>query len=146
MNVEINKQLEFVFAIHAVIKVKYGDPNYDYDFIETPDNSYMEELVNLFDGIDLTEIDRLFKEVFSDQSDAPNLGVALDENFELKYLPKFSSAVSDENLNRIVLIIKELSEKVKWNEYVESHKEFYEDLIVKFSGIIEQVRLEDFVD
>lgn len=67
INVEINKQFELISAFHSVLLLKHSELKDDLDFVETPNNEYMQELVNLINPDNYPEIIKYIMN-FTDES------------------------------------------------------------------------------
>ena len=146
LKVEIYKPLEFIFALCAMYVVVDPDCHYtDYDFIEVPPVKYFDDIKDLFSGIDVLKYREWMNKHLIEQGDFPKLGIALDDEMNLKYVPNFDSEIPEEELYKFCGELKELYNKVNWNKFYNEHKDQYDEFINEFSAFPEDLDMDEFI-
>lgn len=140
---EVNKISELLFGIQAVTRKKYGCIDEDYDFIEIPKISYFDDLYNLLKDEDLDELKYFFDDVLEDQADTSNLVIAIDDEYNLKYIPKLK-IYGNFDITYYVDLIRNLAVKVNWNEFYDSHKDFYNRFLSNVYRFPDNLNLDRF--
>lgn len=146
MRIEINKILEFIYALQVIIKIKHGDDEGQLSFIEAGNFDYIHELHSLLIYEDFSELERFFKYELQDCADTTILGVALDDAFNFKYEPPIHTDLSKEQIEYYVSLIRNIAKKVNWNKFYDEHKEYYDSLIEKFSKFPDNFSFDSYID
>lgn len=142
----IDERMELIFAIHAAYKRMSADE--DLDWVETPNISYVNELMELIDIRDQHELCQYIENAWNDIGRIPSLATIFDENFNLieeRISPIIKDCFQYGNIYEFAVLIKQLAEKIKWVEYIKTKKGFYEKLfydVIKFS---KQLDMNDFI-
>ena len=132
MNVEIKKQFELITAFHAVYLLKHPEAKEKLDFIETPNNKYMKELVSLIDPDKYPEIIKYIMN-FSDCSIPVQIAIGMSDSYEID---KNKTKIDDikkymeyGTVDRFSKEIQKLANDINWDTFVENHRKTYESFV-----------------
>ena len=146
LNILFDKKLELILALYAVYLKKHPELKEEYDFIEFPPVVYVEELENL---INIEKCNELIKylEGFNDCSLSANIAIGLTNDFEIdyeridyEYIKKYMSYGT---LEEFVRLLKKLANEIKWDEFINQNKEYYVNLVNRFSDFPANLDLND---
>ena len=146
MNVEINKQFELISAFHTVLLLKHPELKDELDFVETPNNEYMQELVNLINPDDYHEIIKYIMN-FTDQSVHVDIAIGMNDSYEidkdkakLDIAKKYIEYGTAEGFSKE---IQKLAKDINWDNYFESHRETYEKFVEEVCVFPDNLDLKD---
>lgn len=132
MNVEVNKQFELISAFHSVLLLKHPELKDDLDFVETPNNEYMQELVNLINPDNYPEIIKYVLN-FTDCSVPVDIAIGMNDLYEIdKDKAKLNIAkkyIEYGTAERFAKEIQKLANDINWDDFFESHRETYEKFV-----------------
>ncbi len=146
LNVIVDKKLELMLAIYAVYLRHHSEKREELDFIETPPIDYLVELEQLLNcTLHQVLIDDILK--FTDESTCVEIALSLNDNYELDKkkvrLDSLLPYLGNVNLDDFVNNFKSFAKKVKWDDFFDSHKDFYQRLFSTFCDFPENLDLND---
>ena len=145
LNIIINKNLELMLAIHSIFLKHHPEYIEEFDFIEIPPISYIDELDKVINSIEHQELINDLIE-FKDQSECFEIALALNENYELDNnanLNKIYESLGKVNLFEFVNRFKMYAQKINWDNFYKSHQEFYIQLYSQFCEFPKNLDLND---
>lgn len=132
MNVDINKQFELISAFHAVLLLKHPELKDELDFVETPNNEYMQELVNLINPDNYPEIIKYIMN-FTDESVHVDIAIGMNDLYEIDKnkakLDIASQYIEYGTVEGFAKEIQKLAKDINWDDFFESHRETYEKFV-----------------
>ena len=146
LNVVLNKNLELMLAIHSIYLKEHPEYADEFDFIETPPISYINELETIINSVEHQNIiDDLI--TFTDASECVEIALALNDDYELekenvsfnqihKYLGKV-------DLDTFIKRFKEYAKKINWDAFYNYHQQFYIQLYSQFCDFPKNLDLND---
>lgn len=146
LNIKIDKKLELMLAFHAVYLKKHPEMEEEFNFIEIPPIYYLEELEQLINVNNYQKlVDALIE--FKDESTCVEIALGLNDNYELDE-NKIRHEHIDEFLGNVILEdfvrnFKSLAMEIKWDEFFDNHKEFYQKLFSTFCDFPKNLDLND---
>ena len=146
MNVEINKQFELISAFHAVLLLKHPELKDSLDFVETPNNEYMQELVNLINPDNYPKIIKYIMN-FTDESVHVDIAVSMNDSYEIDNskakLDTISQNIKYGTAEDFSKEIKKLADDIKWDEFFENHRKTYEKFVDEVCIFPKELELND---
>lgn len=146
LNIMIDKKLELMLAIQAVYLKKHPEFKEELDFIEIPPILYLEELEKLIDSKEHQYLINAFLE-FKNESTFVEIALMINDNYEFdsdkynqNYIEKYLGNI---NLNDFVKNFKIFAEEIKWNDFFNEHKNFYQELFSTFCSFPENLNMKD---
>lgn len=143
--ITVDNRLELIYAIHALYKDTTKDENFDW--IETPTINYFKDLKELIDIKKYPKLCEYIKYAFDNCNIPSNLMLAFDTNFNLD-LNKIGSNIKFEygNVIEFATLLKELAYDIKWNDFLESQKDFYINVLneINITNTLEIKDIEKF--
>ena len=130
MNVEIKKQFELIAAFHAVYLLKHPEAKEKLDFIETPNNEYMKELISLIDPDKYPEIIKYIMN-FSDCSVPVSIAIGMNDSYEIDTnkakLNDIKKHIGYGTVDDFSKEIQKLAKNINWDAFFENHQKTYEN-------------------
>ena len=145
MKIEFKKTLEFIYALQAMILYKYSDVEGELKFIHLSYTEYFLDIYEMLKNEDLKELEYFFKFALRNTADSAILAVALDDNYNLKYEPPLHTNLSKKELRYFVDLIKNIANRVNWDEFFKDHETFYSDAIKKFCKLPDGFNLDEYI-
>ena len=132
ISIEINKQFELISAFYAVLLQKHPELKDKLDFIETPNNKYMNDLVNLINPDKYSEIIKYILN-FTDCSVPIDIAIGMNDLYEidkdkakLDITKKYIEYGTAEGFAKE---IQKLAKDINWDNFFESQKDTYEKFV-----------------
>lgn len=146
MNVEINKQYELILAFYTVYLLKHPELRDKFEFIETPNNEYMKELIDLINPDKYPEIIKYITN-FTDETVPINISIGIDDFYEidndkirLSYIEKYLNYGS---VDGFCQNLKKLAHDINWDMFFKNHKDMYEKFVLEVCNFPENLDLRD---
>jgi len=141
LNITVDNRMELIFAIHALYK-DYKQ-NEDLDWIETPPIEYFNDLKKLIDIKKYPKLCKYIEYAFEDCAMPANLASYFDKEFNLQ-IDNINNKVifSYGNIEEFAKLFKEVAEDIKWNEFLELKKDFYQN-ILKEINIVDSLNIDE---
>ena len=135
LNIIIDKKYELLLALMAVYVKNYPKDREEFDFIESPEITYVEELNNLMSSCNFLHLIEFLKKL-EDCSLPLIISIGLNDNFDIDeekmnyhYLQKCNLAIND--VEDFVTKLKEFAIKIGWDDFFDKHSEFYKKTYLK---------------
>lgn len=146
LNVVIDKKLELMLAIHTVYLKKHPDACDELGFIEIPPIDYIDELDVLLSSNNHQKlIDAILE--FEYESTCVEVALSLNEIYELDKcrvnIDKISKYMGSINLEDFVNEFKKFAEKIEWDNFFDSHKDYYLKMFSAFCNFPYNLDLSD---
>lgn len=138
MKIQILKQYELLLALHILYLKNNPDMEDEFDFIEIPNISFVDEIIDELSKYDCSE---LFKyiENFNASEIPVEIAIGLDDNFEINQtkmkIEYINNNMNYGSLSEFVQLLKEFSIKVNWNNIYNRNKNVYDKLINDFNEL-----------
>lgn len=143
LNIDYNKQLELVLGIHAAYKRQHPELSSKLDWIECPDVTYVNELINLIDIDNQKELCTYIKYAFDDCAMAPNIAINMNKEYEFIGDLKEQRSLKYGTVSEFCYLIKELSLKINWDTFFAEHDSYHQELLNEFNKFPENLDLKD---
>ena len=146
LNVQLNKCLELMLAIHSVYLKEHPEYVDEFNFVEVPPIPYVNELEPI---INSEEHQNIINDLiaFTDESECIIIALALTDDYELDKekanLIQINKYLGNVNLEEFIKKFKEYANKINWNSFYESHQQFYIQLYSQFCDFPENLDLND---
>lgn len=146
LNVQLNKSLELMLAIHSVYLKEHPEYVDEFNFVEVPPISYVNELESIINSVEHQNLINDLIE-FTDESECVNIALALTNDYELDKdkanLSQINKYLGNVDLEEFINRFKEYADKINWNSFYESHQQFYIQLYSQFCDFPENLDLND---
>ncbi len=147
LNIIIDKKYELLLALMAVYVKNYPKDREEFDFIESPEITYVEELNNLMSSCNFLHLIEFLKKL-EDCSLPLIISIGLNDNFDIDeekmnyhYLQKCNLAIND--VEDFVTKLKEFAIKIGWDDFFDKHSEFYKKTYLKLLKFPKNLDLND---
>ena len=146
MNIEINKPFELISAFHAALLHKHPELKDELDFVEIPNNEYMQKIVNLINPDDYPEIIKYIMN-FTDESVHVDIAIGMNDLYEIdKDKAKLDIAkkhIEYGTAEGFSKEIQKLAKDINWDDFFENHRETYEKFVDEVCAFPNELDLKD---
>ena len=121
----LNEKMEFLFALFVILKKKRNVP---IDWIEIPNISYVEEIINL---IPLDDKLACFLENLKDSYCIHTLAISLQEDFTIsnaQLKKELENYLSCGTIDDFLSCLKNTYQKINWQDFLLKHKALFMEL------------------
>ena len=152
LNVMVNIQMEFIFALHSLYKkanLNNAEIVADFDWIETPNIKYLNDLEKLIDINKEEELSNYLKYAWETCDLPSKIALLFDENFNLvqdKITPTLKNSFSYGTLEEFAYLAKKLFRQVDFSSFVLKYKDFYKKLLENDVKLFPNINIEKMID
>ena len=147
INFLVDSKMELLFAIHSAFHRLISSEGCIW--IESPNISYVNKAIELINIENQPKLCRYITEAWSSKDIIPRIATVFDDNFNLceeKITERIRESFNYGDIYDFAKLIKSLANKINWNIFLETQKEFYMELLNKVVQFPENLDINDVVE